>query len=62
MQQLYLDIIDDFIRDGEGGKPVARLVGELLREKNAEINDLRAMVADYDSELSRMRSEPCANQ
>ena len=42
MIQVYLDIIDDFIRDGEGGKPVARLVGELLREKDAEIARLNA--------------------
>lgn len=55
MNQVYLEMIDDFIRDGEGGKPVAHVVGELLREKGAEIARLNAQLRDAIQRIGELQ-------
>ena len=59
MNQVYLDMIDDYLRDGEGGKSVAHIVGELLLEKDAKIARLTAQIKDveeHEVQLSQLKA------
>ena len=57
MNKTLIDIINDFISDGEGGASVRHIIKELLDEKDVEIAQLNAAMDEMAAALEGMCNE-----